>query len=275
MSEIFQGRCPFCGHQFKTRLARKLTGDVKVKVACPKCQEKSVPTDIDGNGTKVLAKPEYDTPQSNTGDSSKEEDRSSNDSAKAIQKETDDVVKIRKDALSQFQLSPFYRITRFISETPFLEFNSLFIGLWIFIIISTSNIHNGTYELVIRFFSGFTDGISSFIATIVVLFLFMIPGGFLVRIKEDKIQGDGWKNYFGTTTNLVSLALVLFLSFSFLGDYSNIQRKDDFAVGQHKARVLLALHDNDCKLADEHYQTYKEARGSENETLAIAIRSCS
>ena len=73
---------------------------------------------------------------------------------------------------------------------------------------------------------------------------------------------------------MASLALVVFIGFSFVGDYSDFQRKDDFLIGQDKAKVLFALQDNDCDLANEHYQTYRDAKGSEHDALFAAIQSC-
>ena len=274
MSEIFQARCPFCGHPFKTRLAQKLTADTSAKVTCPKCQEKSIPTDIDGNGTKVLTIPEQDAPQADTASSSTvDESYPDNDDSP-----TEEQVRYSQQKHSEFldslKPSPFWRFAEFISETPVLLFNSAFIGLWVAFIVGASNNSSGYYDEIINFFSRFADGISGFIASVVVLILFMIPGIILFTIKEDKIHNDELKDLFGTTTNLVSLALILFIGLSFIGDYSIVQRKDNLIASQYKAKVLLALHDNNCNLADDHYQAYRDAKGSDHDTLATTIQAC-
>ncbi|NOQ77319.1 MAG: hypothetical protein GQ475_05950 [Methylococcaceae bacterium] len=274
MSEIFQARCPFCGHSFKTRLAQKLTANTNAKVTCPKCQEKSVPADIDGNGTKVLTIPEQDTPQADTASSRIVEDSYSDNTDSPPEEQVRDSQQKHSEFLDSLSPSSLWRLVEFISETPVLLFNTAFIGLWVAFVIGASNNPNGYYDEVINFFSRFADGISGFLGSLVVLVIFMIPGVILFTIKEEKIHNDELKDLFGTTTNLASLALILFIGLSFISDYSVVQRKGNLIASQHKAKVLLALHDNNCNLADDHYQKFKEARGSDHEKLATTIQAC-
>lgn len=276
MSSIFQGRCPFCGHKFRVRLAHDLTPNMKVKVACPNCKEKSIPTDIDGNGLKVLVIPEQATPQGNTVHASDDNDTCSNDTARATEEKIDDTLKARSEFHSRVRTSLFHNITRFLSENPILAFNALFVGLWIAFIVAVLNSTRESYYRGIEASFQIIEGepIAGVIAMVISVLLFMIPGGFLGWIKDKKIQEDKLKHLFGTTTNLVSFSLILFIGFSLVGDYSNIQRKQTNALGRQKADVLLALHEKNCKLAKEHYQTYKDTRGSDHPSLAPAIQSC-
>lgn len=247
---------------------------MKVKVTCPNCQEKSIPTDIDGNGITVLAIPEQDTSHDNTLHASENDNTCANEAYRATEEQIDDVLKAREKFHSRVRPSLFRPLMKFFSENPVFEFNTILLGVWASLILGASNNSNGVVQEIIDLFSGFTIGITGIITSGLLLIILMIPGGILGWIKEEKIQKESLKYLFGSTKNLISFALVLFIGFSVAGDYSNIQRKDAFSLGQQKTKVLLALHENDCKLAKEHYQAYKESRGSDHPALSASIQNC-
>ncbi len=295
MSEIFQGRCPFCGHLFKIKLTYELTDNVNVKSTCPKCKKKSATIDESGYKIQIIPVENIQSPNKQSSSNSNlhtndtsyaeaskkwgEEEVSRKTNSTAIEQSDDSIFLSLVEFVLTLISFPFEMLFSliglpddFLDDSLALETNSSFIGLWVSFIVGASNSQNGFYDPLFDLFSHFTDGISEFISIIVTVFIFMLPGFFLLGYG-DSIEGN-LKYTYKAALNSVSLGLVLFIIFSFIGDYSTVKERENLKISQHKAKVLFALQDKNCNLADKYYQSYKLLTDSEHISLSLHIQNC-